>query len=262
MIDKNFIFIAGHHRSGTSLLHDIIKGHTSVSGFSRTEVPRDEGQHLQSVYKPANAFGGPGKYIYDQTSYMNEQHPLATEKSATTIMTEWRKYYDDRSEFYVEKSPPNLIKTRFLQKLFPNSKFIIILRHPLAVGYATQKWSRTSIESLVEHTLRGYEILAEDLPYLKKVFVVRYEEFVKNPQQEMDKIYQFIGIDSSPFEHKIRTQVNEKYFSMWDKNRAFPANIKAYPITTEIENRANSFGYSIKNYNDLLPCSLITGHQK
>jgi hypothetical protein len=140
------------------LLHEIIRAHPAISGFRNTGVPEDEGQHLQSVFKPASYFGGPGKYIFNRNSYMNENHALANFRSAEAIMQQWEKHYDQSCESYIEKSPPNLIRTRFLQKLFPSSKFVVILRHPLPVSYATQKWSRTSIKSLIEHTLLGYEI--------------------------------------------------------------------------------------------------------
>jgi hypothetical protein len=115
---------------------------------------------------------------------------------------------------------------------------------------------------LVEHTLRGYEVLAKDLSHLNGAFIVRYEDFVQNPQNEMDKIYEFIGVDSSSAGEDIRANVNDKYFSMWRKNRAFPMNIKAYPMTAELESRANKFGYSFEKYNDLLACSLIGAHNK
>ena len=157
MKDKKFIFLAGMHRSGTSLLHEIIRGHDHISGFSDTGVPEDEGQHLQSVYEPAIAFGGPGKFAFDQRSYMDEVHPLATGENAQKIYEEWSPHYDLSCPYLIEKSPPNLIRTRFLQKLYPNSKFIVILRHPLAISYATEKWSKTSISSLLDHTLRAYE---------------------------------------------------------------------------------------------------------
>lgn len=71
MIHKKFIFLAGHHRSGTSLLHEIIREHPAISGFRNTGVPEDEGQHLQSVFKPANSFGGPGKYIFNKNSVVS-----------------------------------------------------------------------------------------------------------------------------------------------------------------------------------------------
>ena len=60
--DKTLIFVAGLHRSRTSLLHKVISSHPEVSGFSQTGVPEDEGQHLQSVYKSAKSFGGAGTW--------------------------------------------------------------------------------------------------------------------------------------------------------------------------------------------------------
>jgi len=96
----------------------------------------------------------------------------------------------------LKKAPPNLIRIRFFQKLFPNSKFIVILRHPLAVSFATQKWSKTSIGELIDHTLLGYEIFMNDMDYLCNVYVLRYEDFVANPQDEIDKVYYFLNLES------------------------------------------------------------------
>lgn len=79
--DKTLIFIGGLHRSGTSLLHEILRRHPAVSGFANTGVPKDEGQHLQTVYPPASAFGGPGLFGFNRASFMNEDHPLATIES-------------------------------------------------------------------------------------------------------------------------------------------------------------------------------------
>ena len=104
MVDKSFIFLAGHHRSGTSLLHEIIREHPLVSGFTNTGVFEDEGQLLQTVYEPAKTYGGPGKYIFNQASYMNEDHALATEESARTILAQWERYYDAGCGHYIGAS--------------------------------------------------------------------------------------------------------------------------------------------------------------
>ena len=56
---------------------------------------------------------------------------------------------DTGKEFLLEKSPPNIIRTRFLQAMFPNSYFINIKRHPIATSLATKKWSKTSLDSKV-----------------------------------------------------------------------------------------------------------------
>ena len=53
------VFIGGVHRSGTTLVGRLLAEHDGASGFADTGVPADEGQHLQSVYAPARAFGDP-----------------------------------------------------------------------------------------------------------------------------------------------------------------------------------------------------------
>jgi len=87
IMEHHFIFVAGLHRSGTSVLHQILRSHPSVSGFFNTGVPEDEGQHLQTVFRPAMAFGGPGRFGFDPNSYMNEHHRLATAKNANRALS-------------------------------------------------------------------------------------------------------------------------------------------------------------------------------
>ena len=260
MQTPNMVFIAGHHRSGTSLLHEILSEHSDISGLKQTGAPEDEGQHLQSVFEAAKECGGPGKYIFNPKAYMDDAHPLCNDRNSEKIWLEWQRFYEADAEFYIEKSPPNLIRTRFFQKLFPASIFIVILRHPLAVGYATQKWSHTSIRSLLEHTMRGYEIFASDLLKLNKVYVLRYEDFVQNPQLEIDKLYRFIGVKSRKITHNVLPTVNDKYFKMWERNRGNWLQRLVFPISTLWEQRANRFGYSLIEYRKMLEANILGQH--
>ncbi|MEM6638935.1 MAG: sulfotransferase [Pseudomonadota bacterium] len=251
MIEKNFIFLAGHHRSGTSLLHEIMKEHPLISGFSDTGVIEDEGQLLQTVYEPAKTYGGPGKYIFNDAAYMNESHPLSTTASAERLLAQWERHYDTERPFYIEKSPPNLIKTRFQKSLFPKSRIVVNFSQTVDVGYATQKWSRTSIKRLVEHTLRGYEIFADDRSSLQKVYALRYEDFVAHPQREIDKVWSFLEMESQPIRHDVRANVNDKYFAMWEKNRSGLINRLRFRVDEALEARANRFGYSLNDCRQL-----------
>ncbi len=81
MLDKQFVFVAGLHRSGTSLLFQCLRDHPQISGFENTGVPEDEGQHLQSVYQPAHKFGRPGTFGFNPDSYLTESSPLVTEEN-------------------------------------------------------------------------------------------------------------------------------------------------------------------------------------
>jgi len=247
MKDKKFIFIAGLHRSGTSLLDQIIKSHPKISGFQNTGVPEDEGQHLQSVYKPAKAFGGPGKFAFNQKSYMNETHPLATEENAKKLFKEWSSYLDISKEYMVEKSPPNIIRTRFLQKLFPKSKFIIILRHPIAVSFATKRWSDGSTSELIEHYLKSYEILTEDLKYIRNWHLIKYEDFISSPQKTIDNIFNYLELESISIEQKIKKDINKKYFLQWKEEKKNISNEELSFFYDKYEERVNKFGYSLKN---------------
>ena len=247
MQDKKFIFIAGLHRSGTSLLDKIIKSHPKISGFHNTGVPEDEGQHLQSVYEPAKAFGGPGKFAFHPESYMNETHPLATEENAKKLFKEWSSYLDISQEYIVEKSPPNIIRTRFLQNLFPNSKFIIILRHPIAVSFATKRWSDGSTTELIEHYLKAYEILTEDLQHLKNWHIIKYEDFISSPQKTIDEIFNYLELESISINQKIKKDINKKYFLQWKEEKKNISKEELNFFYDKYEGRVNKFGYSLKN---------------
>lgn len=241
-----FAFVGGLHKSGTSILADCLKDHPQISGFSDTGVPRDEGQHLQSVYPPAKAHGGPGKFGLMPESHLTETSPLVSEENRNRLFSEWARYWDLGKPVLVEKSPPNLTKTRFLQALFPNSYFIMIMRHPIAVSYATQAWSSTGMSSLLEHWLVCHEIFAEDKPHLTNVFVLQYENFVANPDEHLGALHSFLGLPPHRCARAISTDTNEKYFRRWQENRSRVLHgPDGQGRFEEYEKRLNRFGYSL-----------------
>lgn len=260
MEGKNFIFISGLHRSGTSLLHEIIRSHPEVSGFQNTGVPKDEGQHLQTVFEPAASFGGPGRFAFDSRSGMDESHSLATSANARTIFNQWRPHYDMSRKFLVEKSPPNIVRTRFLQKLFPESKFIFLLRHPVAVSYATRKWSRTSIHSLLEHYLLAHEIMLRDIQLLHSAYILKYEELVADPQAVMRGVFHFLGLSPVEIHHELKRNVNDKYFQIWESEKQDSANSELNRISQQFEIKVNYYGYSIENYHNNIPMPWLGAH--
>ncbi|MBE9126712.1 MULTISPECIES: sulfotransferase family protein [unclassified Coleofasciculus] len=248
MLNHKFVFIGGLHRSGTSLLCRTLREHPQISGFSNTGAIEDEGQWLQSVYSPAQVYGGPGRFGFNQSSFMDEKSDLVSSENAQKLFQEWKKHWDLNKPVLLEKSPPNLVRSRFLQAMFPNSFLIIMLRHPIPVSYATQKWSNTSIDSLIKHWLICHERFDRDHRYLQNVLILKYENFIIDPQGILRKIYDFIGIQNVSISLDIRAGVNEQYFSRWQK--LYKGNIKkfyAYYIHIKHEKNINYFGYSLKD---------------
>jgi len=110
------VFICGLHKSGTSIIHDILRQHSEISGFENTNVPKDEGQHLQSVFSTALPYGGPGKFALSPKAHLDEKSSLITAENKKKLFDEWSKFWDLGKTVLVEKSPINLVRTRFLQE--------------------------------------------------------------------------------------------------------------------------------------------------
>jgi len=245
MQQHKFIFICGLHRSGTSLLYKILKNQKNISGFKNTTAIEDEGQHLQSVFNAANKHGGPGKFGFDKNSFLNEKSEIINEENKDKLFSEWGNYWDLSKEYLIEKSPPNLIRTLFLQAMFPNSYFITIYRHPAATSLATKKWSKTSHYSLIKHWLVCHNQYLEDKRTLKNSLDINYEDLINDPKETLKIIECFLNTQIILSDNTIKKGVNDKYLSLWQKNKRnilYKSNIRK--AEKEFEISINKFGYS------------------
>jgi Sulfotransferase family len=243
-----FVFIGGLHRSGTSLLFRCLRDHPLISGFGDTGAPEEEGQHLQSVYRPATAYGGPGRFGFRPEAHLTEASDLVTTDNRLRLFKEWKTYWDIEKPVLLEKSPSNLIRARFLQELFPNSYFVIVTRHPIAVAYATQKWSYTSLDELIEHWLVCHEKFRQDQEHLRRLLVLRYEDFVEQPQTALTKIYSFLDLPDHSNAIEVRDDANEQYLRLWrtGQDGALSGDsIETDRIKSQYERRVAPFGYSL-----------------
>jgi hypothetical protein len=244
----SFVFVGGLHRSGTTLLARLLAEHPEVSGFADTGVPADEGQLLQSVYPPARAYGGPGRFGFAPEAHLTEDSPLVSEESRERLLADWSRHWDLDKRVLVEKSPPNLTKTRFLQALFPEASFVVVLRHPVPVTLATARWRGTRrYGRLVEHWLRCHELFSADRPRLARVHVLTYEELVADPRSTLAGVLGFLGLDGDPPAAELDRGSNARYLARWRELKRAPA-MGVYLTATELryERRARRFGYSLR----------------
>lgn len=283
--DHRFVFIGGLHRSGTWLQTHLLEKHPDVSRLglvNKTDEPGDysrlEGQFLQTVYPQDEHYGGVGRIGFHRDAHLTEGSSLVTEENRRRIFDEWARYWDLSRPVLLEKTPANILRTRFLQTMFPKSSFVLVLRHPAVVALAQQKWTGTAIMSLVEHWLCCYELLRDDLQRLDRYLIVRYEDFVADPESGWSRICRFLDLEPSQPEVSVRSDGNERYFRAWESaldadrervtvphrliRRLMPAAIRyGYPITflteearlcvTRFEQRASEFGYSLKDVRAL-----------
>jgi hypothetical protein len=245
--EHRFVFLAGLHRSGTTLLARLLAAHPEVSGFSGTGVPADEGQHLQTVYPPASVYGGPGRFGFAPESHLTEASPLVSEASARTMFEEWSPNWDLSRPVLLEKSPPNLLKTRFLQALYPGSAFVVIIRHPIPVSVPTAKWRGTRrYDRMFAHWLRCHELFEADREHLERVHVLTYEELVRDPQGVLRGIFEFLQLDPMPPSEPVEAGANEKYFRQWqDLKRDLRMRAYLDLVSLRYERPVRRYGYSL-----------------
>lgn len=218
------VFVGGLRGSGTTPLARAIAAHPEVSGLHCTELKTDDGQCLQSVYPKAMPYGGAGRFALDPRSHLTEASSLATAESAQRLVGEWSRYWDLDRRLLLEKSPPNLLLGRFLQALFPGSALLFVVRHPVVVALSTHKRRRLTSRSvhqetthqLVGHWMAAHDTFLQDLPYLTRTNVVRYEALVANPVAALESVADLLGMASPVPTDTLLPSCSDRYARQWE----------------------------------------------
>lgn len=245
--NRKYVFVCGLERSGTTVLARNLARLDNCTGFKNTGVRMDEGQYLQNVYPPDPVFGGAGWYGFDARAHLTEESDILTAANIDRLRKSWHAFWDESKNLCLEKTPGNLIRTRFLQAAFPNAYFIVIRRHPVPVSLATQKWSMTSLHRLFEHWLTCDDLFEEDKNRLRHVYELTYEDYIKRPAHHHQKIAAFLGTSVSDGEAEELTDVhNKNYFKQWCKLLE-KSSFRVYYryIARKYEPRFTKRGYSL-----------------
>ena len=106
----------------------------------------------------------------------------------------------------VEKSPPDLIRMRFLAAVFPPAWFVVIFRHPLSVCRRVEWHMRLMC---THNWLNAYEWAAEDIrDGGLTAYVTYYEHWVTHPVEELRAMTPMLGLSDPDFDWS--TVIKEK----------------------------------------------------
>lgn len=249
------VLVGGVHRSGTTAVARLLAAHPQVSGFAGTGQKEDEGQHLQDVYPPARAHGGAGRFAFRPEAHLTEESPLATPANAERLFEQWSRHWDLGRPVLVEKSPPNLVMTRFLQALFPQCRQVVVVRHPVVVALSTSRWAQTTpLRRLIEHWLTAYETFLADAAYLPAVHVVRYESLVAEPERTLAELAAFLGLDGPVPAGSLQRHRSDAYERRWAqlcRSRLPWRHRSVGRIRGELGPRIAGFGYDVNDLGHL-----------
>lgn len=241
---KTFVFICGLHRSGTSLLHRLLRDHPAISGFANTGVPQDEGQYLQTILPTDRDLGGVGRIAFAANGHLTEISIEMALSVRNTLLGQWCRHHDLRKPVLMEKSPANILRSRFLQSAFPGARFLFIVRHPVPVSFSTRKWrSRLSLAELLRHWDTAHKIMLADRSYLSHSHIVRYEDLVADPAAHLGRIWRWLNLDQNEPREAIDDRNTEPFRAWADMHCA--NDVHAGNLDNSASAPCSVFGYSL-----------------
>ncbi|HEX5042549.1 MAG TPA: sulfotransferase [Candidatus Polarisedimenticolaceae bacterium] len=253
MTVPRLVFVAGLHRSGTTLLARCLAAHPAIAGLSGTGVPEDEGQHLQDVLPTALTLGGPGRFALRPEAHVTEDSPLVSPHARDRLLRAWGPYWDRTRPLLLEKSPPNLLRTRFLQALFPEAAFVVVVRHPVAVSLATRKWCHRPLPWLLRHWLAAHATFREDRTHLRHSMCISFERLLREPQATLAQVCAFLEVAPEADAAPVRAGANARYFARWRRALSGPLAPYARWVARRFEADVWPYGYSLQDLERVEP---------
>jgi len=208
------VFVGGLHRSGTTLVARWLASASGASGFRDTSVWEDEGQHLQDVLLPARLLGGPGRFARHPAAVAGPVDEADVSTLRARLEATWAPLWEPGARVKVAKSPPNMLRGRLLQQLFPGALLVVVRRHPLAVALATRAMARRFRErplaELVEHWVIAQDLFEAQRPHLGPHVVLD----LAGLEEGMERCFREVGLRLVPPPVPL-VDSDEKYRIQW-----------------------------------------------
>lgn len=190
---EKWLFLVGCYNSGTTLLAELLGRHPEISALPT------EGHFISDQFVKDYEVGLPRMWagreeLFRLTELDQGIDPFRVKK-------EWGMRLDLSKPVLLEKSPPNSVRTRWLNKHFSPAYFVEIVRNGYAVSEgirrkANPRHLRDSwpIEQCAFQWRRSIEVLEEDSLFLDNFLQVRYEDLTEKPEIILGRITDFLKL--------------------------------------------------------------------
>jgi len=205
-MQDRLVFLIGAPRSGTTLLARMLGAHSQV--HQRAEP------HLITPIAHLGYWASVQKAPYDVINVQQAIRELVPDlpRGEADYLDALRAYTDtiyDRllaaapgKRFFLDKTPAYALVLPFLTRLYPQSRYVVLTRHPLAIlasyvdSFFDGDWQvAVSHNPIVARYVPALAGFLRDRPV--PLVHVRYEELVRDPDAHFRRVCDHLGI---PFE--------------------------------------------------------------
>lgn len=171
-----YLFILSPPFCGSTLLNEIVSSATAVS--VNNSFGTREGQTLPTVRS----------IMFDH----NRRWDNSLDFDWEFIKKEWRKYWDLNSDILLEKSPPNIIRAKSIEKIFNPVYFIVFYRNPYAHCESLIRRKKSNARDAAIFAIKCLTYQKENLLGLERKVQISYEELTNNTTMAIESLKQFI----------------------------------------------------------------------
>lgn len=190
------IFIGGAGRSGTTLLRVMLNAHPNLCAGPEFKML----QPLSGIYNQMIS-------LKDIRQAYNLNKNDINQSFASFISSFFQKFKKDNSaKRIVEKTPHNVLIMKELVSIFPNAKFVNVIRdgRDVTSSLVTMNWRDFEgkplpyVQNIEKATKYWSQVIVKSIqdskhPLLKgRVKLIKYEDLIKNPEKVMKNVLDFL----------------------------------------------------------------------
>jgi hypothetical protein len=173
------VFVICTLRSGSTLLRVLLDSHSQIRS------PHELHLRYVSVH-------------FDQKWSERSMKELGLDTRAADYLL-WdrllhRELTASRKSIIADKTPNNVFIVDRLREAWPDARFIFLLRHPGAIARSRQKYKGEGADELIIKYVEALEAARQTYDG----HTVRYEDLTANPERELRKICDFLGVPYEP----------------------------------------------------------------
>jgi len=202
-MNNKLIFLMSQPRSGSTLLQKILCKNKEI--YSRSEpwimlnpsyILKEYGTYAE--YDSILENKAVKDFITDIPNGSREYFVRQLSSMYFNVYNSFLKEYD--KNYFLDKTPRYYLIKNELMEIFPNAKYILLLRNPLDVlNSIITSWTRDNWQLISKYKIDLIDAIDVNIDILEnnnKIFhTIKYEELIVEPEYIIKKLSTFIEID-------------------------------------------------------------------